>query len=103
MKPNGERSQTVADQRQVEHELVGSIAGLGAGVIAGAQVGTIFIPIPIVGTFTGALIGGVIGSEIGKNVGAALLDGVAAFAESLSGQAEDPDRAGTPPSDQSQS
>ena len=91
----------MADQRQVEHERVGSIAGLGAGVIAGAQVGTIFIPIPIVGTFTGALIGGVIGSEIGKNVGAALLDGVAAFAESLSGQEGDPDQPGAPPTDQS--
>ena len=48
----------MADKRQAEHERVGSIAGLGAGVIAGAQVGTIFIPIPIVGTFAGALVGG---------------------------------------------
>jgi phage tail tape-measure protein len=86
----------VAENRQAEHERVGSIAGLGAGVIAGAQIGTIFIPIPIVGTFTGALVGGVLGSEIGKNVGAALLDGVAAFTESLSSQSNGPD-GGTPP------
>jgi phage tail tape-measure protein len=86
----------VADNRQAEHERVGSIAGLGAGIIAGAQIGTLFIPIPIVGTFTGALVGGVLGSEIGRNVGAALLDGVAAFTESLSGQGDDPDD-GMPP------
>jgi outer membrane lipoprotein SlyB len=60
-------------------------------VIAGAQIGSIFIPIPIIGTFTGALVGGVLGSEIGRNVGAALLDGVDAFTESLSGQGNDPD------------
>src|SRR5688500_6889386 len=92
-----ERRSTVADNRQAEHERVDSIAGLGAGVIAGAQVGTFFIPIPIVGTFTGALIGGVLGSEIGKSVGAALLDGVTTFTESLSGQGRGPDDAPPPP------
>lgn len=76
----------MASNQQAESERVGSIAGLGAGVIAGAQVGTVFIPIPIVGTFAGALIGGVLGSEIGRTVGAALLDGVHAFTESLGGQ-----------------
>ena len=86
----------MADNRQAEHERIGSIAGLGAGVIAGAQVGSVLLPIPIVGTFAGALIGGVLGSEIGKNVGAALLDGVAAFAESLSGGAHSSDE-GPPP------
>ncbi|HEU5102710.1 MAG TPA: hypothetical protein VFU22_26980 [Roseiflexaceae bacterium] len=87
----------MADKRQAEHERVGSIAGLGAGVIAGAQVGTIFIPIPIVGTFAGALVGGVLGSEIGRNVGAALLDGVAAFTESLGSQGDKPDDSPPPP------
>jgi phage tail tape-measure protein len=77
----------VSTNRQEEHERVGSIAGLGAGVIAGAQIGTAFIPIPIVGTFAGALVGGVLGSEVGKTVGAAILDGVQAFAESLNGPA----------------
>jgi phage tail tape-measure protein len=80
--------------RQEEHERVGSIAGLGAGVIAGAQIGTVFIPIPVVGTFAGALIGGVLGSEVGKTVGAAILDGVQAFGESLGNQP----RAGQPTS-----
>jgi phage tail tape-measure protein len=74
----------VPSHQQEEHERVGGIAGLGAGVIAGAQIGTAFIPIPIVGTFAGALVGGVLGSEIGKTVGAAILDGVHAFTESLS-------------------
>jgi len=77
----------MAENRQAEHERVGSIAGLGAGVIAGAQIGSIIIPIPIVGTFTGALVGGVFGSEIGRNVGAALLDGVAAFTVSFAAPA----------------
>ncbi len=71
--------------QQEEHERVGGIADLGAGVIAGAQIGTAFIPIPVVGTFAGALVGGVLGSEIGKTVGAAILDGVHAFTDSLSG------------------
>ena len=76
----------MAEERQTEHERVGSIAGLGAGVIAGAQLGSICIPIPIVGTFVGALVGGVLGSEVGKTVGSAILDGVNAFTESLSGR-----------------
>jgi phage tail tape-measure protein len=88
---------TMADNRQAEHERVGSIAGLGAGVIVGAQIGTVFIPIPIIGTFTGALLGGVLGSEIGRNVGAALLDGVSAFTDSLSGHDDDSDGDAPPP------
>ena len=75
----------VADNQQKEHERVGSIAGLGAGVIAGAQLGTVLLPIPVIGTFAGALLGGVLGSEVGKTVGAALLDGVSAFTETLKG------------------
>ena len=47
----------MADNQQAEHARIGSIAGLGAGVIAGAQVGTVLLPIPIIGTFAGALIG----------------------------------------------
>ena len=43
-------------------------------LIAGAQVGTVLLPIPVVGTFAGALVGGVIGSKVGKKVGGALLD-----------------------------
>jgi len=87
----------MADNRQAEHERIGSIAGLGAGVIAGAQIGTIFIPIPIIGTFSGALLGGIFGSEIGRNVGAALLDGITAFTDSLSGNDDDSDGDAPPP------
>jgi phage tail tape-measure protein len=86
----------VAANRQEEHERVGGIAGLGAGVIAGAQIGSVFIPIPIVGTFAGALIGGVLGSEVGKTVGAAILDGVQAFGESLNSQQAGSDRPDPP-------
>jgi phage tail tape-measure protein len=97
MIPDRERIFTMADNRQAEHQRVGSIAGLGAGVIAGAQIGSVLIPIPIIGTFTGALIGGVLGSEIGRNVGAALLDGVAAFTDSLSSHDDDSDGDAPPP------
>jgi outer membrane lipoprotein SlyB len=75
----------VVESQQERNERIGSVAGLGAGMITGAQVGTLFIPIPIVGTFAGALIGGLLGSEVGKTVGSAVLDGVQAFTESLSG------------------
>ena len=50
------------------------MAGAGAGVLAGAQVGTVLLPIPIVGTFTGALVGGLIGTKVGKKFGGILLD-----------------------------
>ena len=81
---------------QEERERIGSIAGLGAGVIAGAQLGTILLPIPIVGTFAGALVGGVFGSQVGKTVGVALLDGISAFTESLGDQRPDDPPPGSP-------
>ncbi len=80
----------MADNQQADRERIGGIAGLGAGVIAGAQLGTVLIPIPIIGTFAGALVGGVVGSEVGKTVGAAVLNGINAFTESLN----DPPRRG---------
>lgn len=60
--------------RKAEDEKTAGIAGAGAGVLAGAQVGTVILPIPVVGTFTGALVGGMIGSKIGKKVGGTLID-----------------------------
>ncbi|MDQ3705600.1 MAG: hypothetical protein M3437_10335 [Chloroflexota bacterium] len=68
-----------------KNEHLGGLAGLGAGVIAGAQVGTVAVPIPVVGTFLGALAGGVLGSAIGQRVGGAALSGVNAFFDGLSG------------------
>ncbi len=61
---------------QAEKDKATSLAGAGAGVLAGAQVGTVLLPIPVVGTFTGALVGGLIGTKIGKKVGGAILDAV---------------------------
>lgn len=63
-------------ENQAEKDKVASLAGTGAGVIAGAQVGTVLLPIPVVGTFTGALVGGLIGTKIGKKVGGAILNAV---------------------------
>lgn len=57
-----------------DNDKTAGMAGAGAGVLAGAQVGTVLLPIPVVGTFTGALVGGLIGTKIGKKVGGVLLD-----------------------------
>lgn len=62
------------ENKQEDNEKTGGLAGTGAGIIAGAQVGTVLIPIPVVGTFTGALVGGVLGSKVGKKYGGAMLD-----------------------------
>ncbi|MBX9671506.1 MAG: SHOCT domain-containing protein [Candidatus Obscuribacterales bacterium] len=59
---------------RAENDKTAKMAGAGAGVLAGAQVGTVLLPIPVVGTFTGALVGGLIGTKIGKKVGGVLLD-----------------------------
>ena len=65
-----------------ENDKTARIAGAGAGVLAGAQVGTVLLPIPVIGTFTGALVGGVIGTKIGKRVGGALLNKLTSFDKS---------------------
>ncbi len=69
---------------QERNEQMGGLAGLGAGVIAGAEIGTVAIPIPVLGTFVGAMVGGVLGSAIGQRVGSAALGGVNAFLDGLS-------------------
>ena len=78
----------MGDKRQEQNEHIVRLAGLGAGVIAGASLGSVLLPIPVVGTFAGALVGGVLGSEVGKTVGSALLDGISSFTESLAGTSE---------------
>jgi len=57
-----------------ENDKTAGIAGAGAGVLAGAQVGTVLLPIPVIGTFTGALVGGILGTKIGKKVGPAIFN-----------------------------
>lgn len=76
----------MANNQREQDEQVGRLAGLGAGVLAGAGLGSVLLPIPVIGTFAGALIGGVVGSEVGKNVGSAMLEGLHAFTESLSSE-----------------
>ena len=70
-----------AAREHKENEKTAGIAGAGAGVVAGAQLGTVILPIPIVGTFTGALVGGIVGSKIGKKVGTAFMDKFSCTAE----------------------
>jgi phage tail tape-measure protein len=67
-----------------ENDKTARMAGAGAGVLAGAQLGTVLLPIPIVGTFTGALLGGLVGTKIGKKVGGALLDKMSTVEHSYS-------------------
>jgi phage tail tape-measure protein len=66
-----------------QDEQVGSAAGMWAGILTGARLGTVILPIPVVGTFAGMLVGGVLGSEVGKNVGGALLNSARAFGDSI--------------------
>ena len=63
-----------AAKQKEDNEKTGSLAGVAGGALAGAKVGTVLIPIPVIGTFTGALVGGALGSKIGKKYGGALLD-----------------------------
>ena len=42
---------------QVRNEQIGGLAGMGAGMMAGARLGTMLIPLPVVGTFVGGLLG----------------------------------------------
>ncbi|HKP53109.1 MAG TPA: hypothetical protein VJ183_10720 [Chloroflexia bacterium] len=73
------------EKRVDEKEQIGGLAGLGAGMLTGARVGSIVIPVPVLGTFVGALVGGVLGSEIGKKVVPAVLNGAGAFVQTLTG------------------
>ncbi len=66
--------QDEAKKQKEDNERAGGLAGVAGGAIAGAKVGTVLIPIPVVGTFTGALVGGALGSKVGKKYGGALLD-----------------------------
>lgn len=60
--------------RAEENDKTAKMAGAGAGVLAGAQLGTVLLPVPVVGTFTGALVGGLVGTRVGKKLGGALLE-----------------------------
>jgi phage tail tape-measure protein len=68
---------------QARNEQIGGLAGMGAGMLAGARVGTMLIPIPVVGTFLGGLFGGVAGTEIGKRIGPALINAGTAFLQTV--------------------
>ncbi len=76
---------------QDKNEQVATTAGMWTGVLMGARIGTMAIPIPVVGTFVGGLLGGVVGSELGKNVGGAMIQGVKAFTDSINNQGHGPD------------
>ncbi len=65
---------TNSEDSASENDQTARMAGAGAGILAGAQIGTVLLPIPVVGTFAGALLGGLVGTKIGKRVGNVLLD-----------------------------
>ncbi|MCC5953078.1 MAG: hypothetical protein JJU45_13385 [Acidimicrobiia bacterium] len=66
-----------------EKEDIGKVAGLGLGLASGARLGSMLIPVPVVGTFVGAVAGGALGSQVGRKVGKAVLDGAGAFMDTL--------------------
>jgi outer membrane lipoprotein SlyB len=66
-----------------EQERIGGLAGLGAGLLTGARIGSAVLPVAGIGTFAGAIVGGVVGNEVGKRVGRALVNGFAAFSQTL--------------------
>jgi phage tail tape-measure protein len=82
-----EQYKSAAAAEVTENDKTARMAGAGAGVIAGAQLGTVLLPIPIVGTFTGALLGGLVGTKIGKKVGGVLLDKMSTTGHSYSASA----------------
>ena len=51
----------------------GRIAGTYVGILTGAQIGTVTIPIPVVGTLVGAVAGGLVGKNAGLKVESGLL------------------------------
>lgn len=79
----------MADKERERNEQMGGLAGLGAGVLADAQIGTVVLPIPVLGTFVGALTGGVLGSAVGQRVGGAAISGVNAFMDGLANPRKD--------------
>jgi phage tail tape-measure protein len=81
-----EYTKAAAEYRK-DNDKTAGMAGAGAGVLAGAQVGTVLLPIPVVGTFTGALVGGLIGTKIGKKVGGVLLDKMGPAEQAFTSQA----------------
>lgn len=68
---------------QVRNEQIGGAAGLGAGILTGMRVGTMLIPIPVVGTFLGGLAGGVFGSAVGKRLVPAVLNAAGSFMQTM--------------------
>ena len=69
-----------------EKEEIGKVAGMGAGLLTGAKIGSVVMPIPVVGAFAGGVIGAALGSEVGKVVGKALLNGSSAFVDTIKGE-----------------
>ena len=84
-----------------EKQQIGSVAGLGAGMLTGARIGSMVIPVPVVGTFVGALVGGVVGSELGKRLVPAVMNGTSAFVDTLTAPAQPSDREKTQPTQES--
>jgi phage tail tape-measure protein len=85
-----EQFKAAAADNKKENDKNARMAGAGAGVLAGAQLGTVLLPIPVVGTFTGALVGGLIGTKIGKRIGGVILDKMEPVEESLTASGSAP-------------
>ncbi len=73
-------------QRQAAE--AGKTAGTFAGMLGGARLGQMAIPVPVLGTLVGGVVGGLVGNELGQRLGRALVDGAAAFLETMSSKPE---------------
>lgn len=87
----------MSDKPEGSNEEIGRLAGFGAGVLTGAQLGTLFIPIPFVGTFTGAIVGGALGSKAGQRFGPTILNTVDNLIQPLTGTTQSAPRSSTIP------
>lgn len=77
-----------------EKEEVGKITGGMAGALGGARLAAHIFPVPVVGSFAGSVVGGLVGSEVGRRLGKALINGAAAFVDTMREAAPSADPAG---------
>jgi phage tail tape-measure protein len=75
------KEESVVDDR--EKEEVGKVTGSVAGALGGARLAAAILPVPLVGPFAGAVVGGVVGSEVGRRLSKAVINGAAAFVDTM--------------------
>lgn len=54
-----------------------------AGALGGARLAASIFPVPVVGPFAGTVLGGIVGNEVGRRFGKAVINGAAAFVDTM--------------------